>query len=664
MATSPQPLLREALRARVRDLYGIDPPDLLLQYPPGLDLGDLACPIAFDLARKLKRSPRAIASEVLDGMPPVAGVARLEIAGGGYLNAFFERAAAARALMADLAAARYARPGAEKIIVEHTNINPNKAAHIGHLRNAVLGDTLVRLLKHSGHGVEVHNYIDDTGVQVADLVVGFIQLLGVRTPDQVEAAAARTPSGAGAARFDYFCWDLYARVTEFYAADPSRAALRAETLKRMEEGEGDEAHLARYLAPRIVRCHLATMDRIGVRYDLLPWESHIIRLQFWARAFRMLKEASAIRLVEEGDKRGCWIMDMPSLGEAAAEDAKIIVRSNGTVTYVGKDIAYQLWKVGLLGADFHYQRFEAPAAAGRPPQSIWSTSAEPGEAGHPHFGAGQTVYNVIDVRQSYLQRVVQQGLRALGHHEAADRSHHFAYEMVALSPACARALGLSLSEGEEERSHVEMSGRRGYGVKADDLIDALIEAARAEVLKRAPQAPEEAEAIAQKVAIGALRYFMLKYTRNKVIAFDFDEALSFEGETGPYLLYSVVRAGSIFSKLAEREGFDPSRLPEIASRTDFAFLDAGPADDHWELLSQLTRFDDVVEQAIRSLEPSVVARYAFSLAQRFNHFYHQFPVMQEADPNLKSARILLTHLFIEYQKRALELMGMEVPARM
>jgi len=504
--------------------------------------------------------------------------------------------------------------------------------------------------------VEVQNYIDDTGVQVADLVVGFIHLKELRSPAAIEATV---PAAARDERFDYYCWDLYAQVTEFYEADKTRLALRAATLKKMEEGAGDEAALARYLAPKIVRCHLATMERLGVRYDLLPWESHIIGLHFWSRAFELLKSTGAIQHVTEGERKGCWIMELPVSDDAAPEEAKIIVRSNGTVTYVGKDIAYQLWKTGLLGVDFHYRRFLVDGAG----HQLWSTAVEAGETDHPPFGHADRVYNVIDVRQSYLQRVVQQGLRALGHEEAAGRSHHFAYEMVVLSASCARALGFEVSAEEEGRAHIEMSGRRGYGVKADDLIDALIRAAREEVRKRNPEAGQQADATAVCVAIGALRYFMIKYTRNKIIAFDLDEVLAFEGETGPYLLYSVVRANNIFNKMSEREGFDRAAARQMVESTDFSFLEQA-LDDHWELLGLMARFDDMVELAIRAEEPSIIARYAFTLAQRFNHFYHQFPVMHEPDPNLKAARVALTWLFSEYQRKALDLMGIEVPARM
>ncbi len=654
MPTSPQSAIKQAVRDSVRRLFSIDLAEVVLEYPPKLELGDLAAPVAFELARSLKRNPRQIAEEIVRDLSGNPEISQVETAGGGYINITLHRTRTPAALLSDLERAARLDPSAEKVIVEHTNINPNKAAHIGHLRNAVLGDTLVRLLRHSGRQVEVQNYIDDTGVQVADLVVGFMHLSGAGS---VEAVEATVPRGV---KLDYHCWDLYSRVSRWYEEDPSRRTLRADTLKKMEDGEGPEAEIARHLSRRIVECHLDTMERIGVRYDLLPWESHIIGLRFWARAFEQLKSRGAIRYVEEGERKGCWIMDLPATGEAAAEEAKIIVRSNGTVTYVGKDMAYQLWKVGLLGMDFHYSPFRTYPGG----HELWSTSVAAGRGDHPRFGHADRVFNVIDVRQSYPQRVVQQGLRELGHDSAADRSHHFAYEMVALSPACARALGLSLSSEEEDRSHIEMSGRKGYGVKADDLIDALVSSAREEVIARERDGGESPDVIAAKIAIGALRYFMIKYTRNKVIAFDFDEVLSFEGETGPYILYAVVRASNIFRKMAEREGFDPAAVSERASRVDFGFLDSGPLDDHWELLNLLSRFDDMVEQSIGTLEPSIMARYAFTLAQRFNHFYHQFPVMQEPDPNLKMARIVLTHLFIEYEKKALDLMGIEIPPRM
>ena len=652
MSASIQLEIRAAIHEAARRLYGIEAPDFVMQYPPRPEMGDLACPIAFELAKKLGKNPRQTAAELAGQIRLPDIVVRCEPAGGGFLNFHLRRDLVPAIIRETLARGAPPTQGG-KVIVEHTNINPNKAAHIGHLRNAVLGDTLVRLLRRAGRRVEVQNYIDDTGVQVADLVVGFIHLRNL-TLEAVRAIEGK---------FDHYCWDLYAEVNAWYAADPAHErerSLRGRTLKHMEEGIAPEGPLARHVSERIVRCHLRTMERVGVAYDLLPWESHILALRFWASAFEKLKASGAIRLETGGAKAGCWLMEMPAEEDGQAEDAKIIVRSNGTVTYVGKDIAYQLWKFGRLGSDFNYIPFPAGAPEGR----LWSTTAEAGRADHPPFGAGDEVYNVIDVRQSYLQRVVTQGLKALGHEDLAARSVHFDYEMVALSPACARALGYAQSE-EDTGKALEMSGRRGYGVKADDLLDSLLEAATKEVAARAEDLPrEEIDAVAGQVSLAALRYFMIKYTRNRQIAFDFDEVLSFEGETGPYILYSAVRAGNILNKLRERVGLD-LRIPGAAfEAADWGVLHADPVDDHWEILAQISRFDDMVSQAVRGQEPAAFARYLFVLAQRFNHFYHGFPVIQEPEAGRRAARAAITWLFRETMKQGCEVLGFAVPPRM
>jgi len=655
MNTSIQAEIRAAIREAVSALFGIEAPEFIMQYPPRPELGDFACPIAFDLAKTLKRNPRQTATELAARIRLPERVARCEPAGGGFVNFHLRREMVPGAIRAALEGGP---PGGEepaggKVIVEHTNINPNKAAHIGHLRNAVLGDTLVRLLRRAGRRVEVQNYIDDTGVQVADLVAGFIHIRKMSL-DQIRAIEGK---------FDDYCWDLYAEVNTWYAQDETKQrerSIRGETLKHMEEGIAPEGPMARYLSERIVRCHLRTMERIGVTYDLLPWESHILALKFWATAFEKLKTSGAIHLEKEGPKAGCWIMEMSGDDDSQGEDAKIIVRSNGTVTYVGKDIAYQLWKFGRLGSDFNYVPFHESALGG----TLWSTTAAEGKPQHPPFGSGDEVFNVIDVRQAYLQRVVTQGLRALGHDELADRSVHFAYEMVSLSPECARALGYVLGE-ESEGKAVEMSGRRGYGVKADDLLDALFAAARKEVAARAPDLPgEEIDSVAGQVSVAALRYFMIKYTRNRMIAFDFDEVLSFEGETGPYILYSAVRAGNILNKLRERGGLDLRDPAAAFEAADWHLLQAEPVDDHWELLALLARFDDMVAQSVRGQEPASFARYLFVLAQKFNHFYHSFPVIQEPDAGRLAARASLTWLFRETMKQGARLLGFDVPPRM
>jgi len=641
-----------ALGELLRSRYKITPGAMTVEYPPQPGMGDLASPVAFEMAKTLKRAPRQIAQELAAAFPPLPGVARVDVGGAGYLNIFLDRGAAARALAREITAPPRPVEGAGKIIVEHTNINPNKAAHIGHLRNAVLGDTLARCLRFFGHPVEVQNYIDDTGVQVADIVIGFREILkqGLNEAQALQG------------RFDYFCWDLYARVTEMYAARPETAGLRAEVLKHLEERRGPDAELAAYLARRIVNCHLDTMGRIGVRYDLLPWESDILAYHFWDTAFDLLKQKKVIEKVASGERQGCWVMALQGPGFAdLKEGEKIIVRSNGTVTYVGKDIAYQLWKFGLLDTDFRYEPFRDGPDGGR----VWSSTKGPGVEPHPRFGGAARVYNVIDVRQGYLQAIVVEGLKALGHTGQAARSIHFAYEMVALTPKSAERLGVSLSDDDRRRAFIEMSGRRGLGVKADELLDALEKQALAEVRTRNPDlAAEETAALARAISIGALRYLMVKFTRNKVLAFDFDEALSFDGETGPYLQYAVVRASGIFEKMAASGGPDETAAARWALEATFDLPPGEAAEEHWALVTQIARFRETVAQAVDTLELSQIAKYAFNLAQRFNSFYHKYPVMQEKDERWKRARVVLTYLFLAQMRHAFHLMGIPEPARM
>jgi arginyl-tRNA synthetase len=417
---------RKALRHHIHERYKTDVP-VTTSRPPQLAMGEAASPLCFELAKRLKKPPRALAQEIANSLKRVPGVARVEVAGGGYLNAYFDRAEFFRGACEE--AGREAKPAAvdaKKTIVEHTSVNPNKAAHIGHMRNAVLGDTFARILRYAGRRVEVQNYIDNTGVQVADVVLGFLELER-KTAADVSALAA-------APKFDYVCWDLYAHVTQFLADDKARLELRAKTLKNIEEGHGEAARVAEIVSTAIVHCHLNTFDRLEIDYDLLSQESEILHLKFWDAAFDLLKSTGAIQMATSGKNTGCWVMELPSqkketeaaeapASEGAPEEentelaeAKIIVRSNGTVTYVGKDIAYHLWKFGLLSRDFHYNRFHRHPDG----HEAWVTNAKANEGGAPKFGHATEVVNVIDSRQAYPQLVVAEGLRALGHAEQAD----------------------------------------------------------------------------------------------------------------------------------------------------------------------------------------------------------------------------------------------------
>jgi arginyl-tRNA synthetase len=694
--------LHDSVRAHVArlltTLYALDAtalPAVALEYPPNRDLGDLGTPVAFELARRLRKAPRVIAQEIAGAFGTVEGVRSVSAAPNGYLNFFLER----RTFLLDRLRRSENKPPptAGKAIVEHTAINPNKAAHIGHLRNSALGDTLVRVLRFRGIPVEVQNYIDDTGVQVADVVVGF-RVLESKSLDEIQEIADST-------RFDYYCWDLYARVTDWYGDNKERLAVRASTLHDIEHGGNDNAAAAAFIADRIVRCHLQTMARMNVDYDLLTWEGDILRLKFWAQAFDVLKAKKAVYLRTEGRLKGCWVMPIeddepnpksqtpnprtqdeanPETGlveaglQAGPEDdeerEKVIVRSNGVVTYVGKDIAYQFWKLGLLGRDFHYRVFgerphqEAATGGSGTRGPLWATCTSGGHSDHPLFGGAAYVYNVIDVRQSYLQKLLKQALIAVGHPEGAERSHHFSYEMVALSHATARELGYAPPPDSEEakRPFVEVSGRKGLGVKADDLLDTMTRKASGEVALRNPEmSAEETDRTARRIAIAAVRYFLIKFSRGKVIAFDLDEALSFEGESGPYIQYAVVRANNIFQKVQRRDGLDEAAL--LATLPDVSAGElTGDNGDHelWSLVLEASRLDEIVEQVIRTLEFSILAKFAFTLAQAFNAFYHRSPILNEERDDVRRWRAAAVIYLRNQLTQALDLMGVAVPARM
>ncbi len=637
-----------AFHAHIQARYGVDLA-VAVEQPRQSDFGEIAVPAAFQLAKQLRQSPKKIAAELVDEIGPIPGVALLEVAGNGYINIRLDRGAYAAALLAGEPEALADSAG--KIIVEHTNINPNKAAHVGHLRNATLGDTFVRMLRARGNQVEVQNYIDNTGVQVADVVVGFHYL------EKKSVAGVQALLADPAVRFDYYCWDLYARTSSYYKQDEEALKWRSATLHAIEAGEGEIAELAHLVADAIVKAHLKTMLRLGVEYDVLPRESEILHLKFWASAFVLLKERRAIYFETEGKNSGCWVM--PGL----SEEGKVIVRSDSTVTYVGKDIAYQLWKFGLLGKDFYYRPFQTYADG----RVLWVTADAPAgagqaagpQAGTHQFGHATQVFNVIDARQSYLQDVVVAGLRALGYDAQADQSVHFNYEMVALSPRCCADLGITLSEEDRKKPYVEVSGRKGLGVKADDLMDSLIAKALEEVASRHPDDdPEKNRLVATQIAIAALRYFLLKYTRNTVIAFDLQEALSFEGDTGPYVQYSAVRARNILRKLEQRGEQIPDFSQELSGGAMARQLEF---EDFWQMLLAASKADSAVESAVTAGEPAHVAKYAFQLAQAFSNFYQKYPILIEENREKKVFLLWMTDFFRRQLERTAAILGIQIP---
>jgi len=665
-----QKRLEERLRAVLRELYQIETENIVIEQPPEIKFGEYSLPVAFELARKLRKAPRKIAEELVGALGSVEGFAGFEVAGAGYINARLTRNAAVHAV----AASGEFETSSEHLhsLVEHTSINPNKAAHVGHLRNAILGDTFVRLLRAAGQKVDVQNYIDNTGVQVADIVVGLMHLESLSLSD-VEALMTQL-SEAGE-RIDFYCWDLYARASQWYGGDPSqkeaRKKVRLDTLHAIEHGGNDAAQIGELISTAVLRRHLETMLRLDIEYDFLPRESEILRLHFWESAFEQLKAKGVLYFETEGKNKGCWVMkrgtgrmgglsreDSDDLDESGwdngpDEDAKVIVRSNGTVTYVGKDIAYHLWKFGLLGRDFGYRPFFE-----YPDRECW-ISAESGEADHPHFGDAQAIYNVIDSRQADPQANVVEALRGLGYAEQAAHYTHFSYAMVALTPRCALELGYEVSQEDQGRPYIEVSGRKGFGVKADDLIDKLIAATGKEVDERHPELDTwQRGQIAKEIAVGALRYFMLKYTRNSVIAFDFKDALSFEGETGPYIQYAVVRTRSIFRK---GQTTPEQVLADVAEVDAAPFLSGEDAESIWRVWLRAAKTSLLLDQCIATAEPAYLARHAFQLAQDFSNFYRKHHILTEADPERKKFLLATAAVAQRELIRSLSWLGISAP---
>ncbi len=684
--------LAQQIREFLREKYGVELGRIVIEQPPKVEFGEYALPLAFELAKKLRKAPRKIAEEIVGGLGKLEGFEKFEVAGAGYINARLDRGALAAAIAADENPRTEKPPG--KVLVEHSSINPNKAAHIGHLRNAILGDTFVRLLRFAGCEVDVQNYIDNTGVQVADVVVGFLHLER-KSRAEIEQLT-RQP------RFDYYCWDLYARASQWYEQSPENKKVRSQTLHEIEQGGNETAAIAELISIAVLRRHLETMDRLDIEYDFLPRESEILRLHFWDAAFGKLKESDVLSFESEGKNKGCWVMrragtlkskayttestesteedtegtaekdkgidellttiGMSGLDDGSAgiseEDQKVIVRSNGTVGYVGKDIAYHMWKFGLLGKDFGYRKFYL-----YPNRHQCWISAEQGDPVHPHFGEVAENYNVIDVRQSEAQNTVKEALRDLGHGEAADHFTHLSYGMVVLTPRCAAELGYNLSEEDKTRPFIGVSGRKGFGVKADDLLDALIASAKQEVDSRHSELAEaERQTIAEQIAIGALRYFMLKYAKPSVIAFDFKDALSFEGETGPYAQYAVVRATNIFRKGGmDVDAFSKDLAGKLSGSELTKFLTGEDSNDLWELWLTASKTAYVVDQCIATTEPAYLAKHVFQLAQMFNTFYHRYPILIEEDEERKKLLLATAAVVRRELIRALGVLGIEVP---
>ncbi|HEX2184145.1 MAG TPA: arginine--tRNA ligase, partial [Chloroflexota bacterium] len=551
----------------------------------------------------------------------VPGIARSEVAPPGHLNLFMDWsrwASSGRAWTAPDAPDR----ARVKVLIEHTSINPNKAAHVGHLRNACIGDTLCRLFRRLGYSVEVCNYVDDLGNQVADTVVGLLHL----------------PLEGSYRRFGDFCWDVYAGVNAAYQAGRLAPERRQEVLEAVEAGRGNVAWIAAVMTERLVREHLEDMAEFGVTYDLLVWERDIIRQGFWKVAFARLRESPLLQLETEGKYAGCWVLKQPGSDSEAAGAAhgegfnpdKVLVRSNGLPTYTAKDIAYHLWEFGRLGADFRYRKFA---------EWVWS-SAESGEA-RP-FGRADRVLNVVDRRQEYVLEMVRLALQTLGLEDAAANLHHVRYGVVTLTPPTAARLGVDVSDG---RSTYPMAGRQGIGIKVSDLLEHMTATVDA-------QRPRREGISSREVAAGAIRYHLLRFNLMTEIALDLDQAADLHGNSGVYLMYQHARAAKI------RRDAGAAAPGEAAPP-----FPGQPLDCERLLLRHLASWPETLEQAAAELNVTLLAGYAYDLAWLFSRFYEEAPVLSAAEP-LRSFRLWLVSRCQETLADALQVIGLPAPDAM
>ena len=633
-----QEKIKDKLYELLKDDFSLSKEEIQFSIPAKREFGDLSITLPFVLAKKMKQKPFVLGNMIIEKIKNrLEMFSNIQLAGGGFLNFYFTTNFLFSYLVENLH--RRPLPRGIKMIVEHTSINPNKSAHIGHLRNACLGDTLANSLRYLGYEVEIQNYLDDTGIQVAEVVWGLMAHEGKSLEEikKIDHLAA-------------YLWNLYPRVSQLFTQDENAKQSRDETHKKIEEKIDPEYSINEYVASEVLKDHIRVMNMLGIRYHLLVRESDIIALDFFKEARQLMESKGVMYPSQDPEKKGCMVIKYEK------EDIeKIIIRSNGTITYIGKDIAYTLWKVGLFDRDFYYRKFYTYTEDN---SDIYITDFHPNPQTF-NFAGGESVYNVIDVRQSYLQNIIAQVLGPLSPPDHQKKFVHFSYEMVALTPRCVEEMGFALSEEDRKKAFVEVSGRKGIAVKADELIDKLVEKSVSEVKIRHPEMEEEQiTPIAKNIAIGALRYFMIKFNANSVIAFDFKDALAFEGDTGPYLQYTLVRINSILRKLEEKGG------PGEINQPDLLLLEKKEYDIVYELLLEISTLEMHVETALENHELSGIANYTYSLCQKFNHFYHLFPIIAESRPQVKQQRLHLLLLVKSSLEKLLTIMGIPIPEKM
>ena len=628
---------REQAKSAVEEaLKKLDYPmvEFNISEPPEEEFGDLAANTAFMLAKHLKRPPLELAQKIASEIELNKDSLIESVAADppGYINFKLNYNLLAEKLLSNLRSSDQVKPinigKGVKITVEHTSVNPNKALHIGHLRNVAIGDVIYRLLKHSGYDVKVLNYIDDSGAQVADVIVGFL-------------FCNFQPEAPPGEKFDHYCGDtIYVKVNEMYEQNPALIEKQKQILRELEDPNSEATRLAKKITTQILGEQLKTCWRFGARYDCLNFESHIIYSKLWQRLFEELKRRGIVKFVEEGRLKGCWIVEVE--GEEEGEE-KVLVRADGTATYVAKDIPYAAWKLGLVKDPFLYIEYTKQPDG----TTLWATDLAQGLPKSDFFGAEKSIV-VIDVRQSRLQRIIKSILKQIVDQSIEERYIHLGYAVVSLSPQTAKEMGFT----EDERI-LHMSGRKGIYLNADDVLDALKKNALEETKKRNPNESQEwFEKVSESIAVAALRFDLLKQDLDKIVIFDLNKALRLEGDTGPYILYSYVRASRILEKASE-EGLESSTPnPRITHPSEK------------KLLKGLSKFDIIIEDAAKNLSPKTLARYAIDLSTLFNNFYESNPVLSCADKEVRGSRLMLVAAYKAVLGKIMELLGLPILERM
>ena len=619
--------------------------------------GDVSCNVAFLAAKTLKKRPNEIAQSITQQYEKFVGglVSKVEAHPSGYVNFYANVGNLGKIIIESSQKTDYGSVDIghnTTLTVEHTSVNPNKALHIGHVRNVVVGDSIIRILQKAGYTINTLNYVDDSGLQVADILLGFTHL-GFSQEPPVDQ------------KFDHYCGDeVYVKTTEKYQANPELQEKRNQILKEIEDGNSETAKFASTITRRVLSEQLKTCWRMKARYDLLNFESQIVHSMLWSRTFELLKKEGIARLEEEGKNKGCWVIDAE--GE---EENKVIVRSDGTATYMAKDIPYAAWKLGLVDDPFRYRKFASQWDG----STLYATALPDGEddggkekekknkedgekEGRQQFAGGERVITVIDSRQARLQRIISQVLARIGG-TGGRQYHHLSYEAVTLSSDTARSLGIDIGE----RQFMHMSGRKGVYVNADYVLDTLHRKAYEEVKARNPEFSEEIlHEIAEEIAISAIRYNLVRQDLDKIITFDVKESLSLEGDTGPYLQYAYARSQRILEKAGARIGGGQEVVKSVAG----ARFELLTHESEIGLIKEIAKMDIVVEDAARSLGVKALARYAYSLATAFNLFYERVPVLKEEDRDVLAARLALVRASGIALKNALGLLGVTALERM